>query len=201
MATHECRILATLLIKDDVEEERIKELMTPYLATQGTTYDAERERGHLEFDCGTLHLDMPVTGRGGYRNEPLEALAAGFSQAIDEPGWVEFLDLDAAGSEGAVTPYFIGATQSDKDRARINYGIEQMELWVKPVIGRKRFEVLSRLIHKAPELVDFLELVGRMTTNEEMGGDMSGDDACSTVSQIIETARGLFGIEVVEAEC
>lgn len=68
-------------------------------------------------------------------------------------------------------------------------------------IGRKRFEVLSRLIHKAPELVDFLELVGRMTTNEEMGGDMSGDDACSTVSQIIETARGLFGIEVVEAEC
>lgn len=201
MATHDCRILATLFIKDGVEEDRIKELVDPYLATQSTTYDAEREKGHLEFDCGTLHLDMPVTGRGGYRNEPLEALATGFSQVTDKPCWIEFLDLDAAGSEGAVTPYFIGATQADKVRARTGYGIEQMELWVKPTIGNKRFEVLSSLIHKAPELIEFLEMVGRMTTNEEMDGDMSGDDACSTVSQIIETVRGLIGMECVEEVC
>lgn len=32
-------------------------------------------------------------------------------------------------------------------------------------------------------------LLAGMTTNEEMGGDMSGDDAAATLSRMIELAR------------
>lgn len=52
-------------------------------------------------------------------------------------------------------------------------------------------EANAKVISTAPDLLDFAELVARMTTDEEMDGDMSGDDAVSTLSELIETARTL----------
>ena len=49
----------------------------------------------------------------------------------------------------------------------------------------------ARLIAAVPDLLDFAELVARMTTDQEMDGDMLGDDAVSTLSELIETARTL----------
>jgi len=48
------------------------------------------------------------------------------------------------------------------------------------------------LIAHAPDLLEFAELVARMTTDQEMDGDMSGDDAVSTLSELIETARAVI---------
>lgn len=47
----------------------------------------------------------------------------------------------------------------------------------------------ARLIAAAPDLFDFASLVSRMTTDSEMGGNMSGDDAAQALSELIETAR------------
>lgn len=47
----------------------------------------------------------------------------------------------------------------------------------------------ASLIAAAPDLFDFASLVSRMTTDSEMGGNMSGDDAAQALSELIETAR------------
>jgi hypothetical protein len=57
---------------------------------------------------------------------------------------------------------------------------------------RSSAEANARLIAHAPDLLDFADFVARMTTDSEMDGDMSGDDAVSTLSGIIETAREVF---------
>lgn len=49
----------------------------------------------------------------------------------------------------------------------------------------------AKLISTSPDLLDFAELVARMTTDQEMDGEMMGDDAVSTLSELIETARTL----------
>ena len=61
------------------------------------------------------------------------------------------------------------------------------------VLGEKNPELRANahLIAKAPKLFDFALLISKMTTDCEMGGDMSGDDATETLSCLIERARTL----------
>lgn len=40
--------------------------------------------------------------------------------------------------------------------------------------------------------IEFIKMVADLQTNDEMGGDMSGDDAVSELSGLIETARALL---------
>lgn len=54
-------------------------------------------------------------------------------------------------------------------------------------MGRK--VAAGRLINHAKANQDFVAQVARMTTDAEMDGDMSGDDAVTTLSGLIEHAR------------
>ena len=62
------------------------------------------------------------------------------------------------------------------------------------VLGEKNPELRAnaRLVAKAPELFDLALLLSRMTTDCEMDGDMSGDDAAETLSCLIEQARAIL---------
>ncbi len=60
-----------------------------------------------------------------------------------------------------------------------------------PSHGAEETRANAKLIAAAPDLSAFAELVARMTTDQEMDGGMSGDDAVSTLSELIETARTL----------
>lgn len=50
----------------------------------------------------------------------------------------------------------------------------------------------AQMIATAPELLDFIAMIARMTTDTQMDGDMSGDDAVSTLSELIEGARTII---------
>lgn len=49
----------------------------------------------------------------------------------------------------------------------------------------------ARLISITPDMAEYILLIARMKTNEEMDGDMSGDDAVDSLSLLIDEARSL----------
>ncbi len=65
---------------------------------------------------------------------------------------------------------------------------DQTEVWLRLPAGHK----FSCLMFRAEDaLRAFVEQVARMTTDQEAGGDMSGDDAASALSGLIEQARAM----------
>lgn len=81
------------------------------------------------------------------------------------------------------------SVEVDDGRTYITGGSSQLAIVLWPHCGTPQRN--AKLISTSPDLLAFAELIARMTTDEEMGGEMLGDDAVSTLSELIETARTL----------
>lgn len=97
-------------------------------------------------------------------------------------------------SEHTPGPWEIDYDNSDLSGGGQWYTVGPAEVWFPYNCSPQREEKAKAdavLIASAPDLLDFAELVARMTTDQEMDGEMLGDDAVSTLSELIETARTL----------
>lgn len=141
MSSHECCIVGQLDLQNGVTMDQVREAMDSFLESDGTEFDKQVEDGNIDVDCGLLLLHVEFKGYGGSGNNKANQLAESLGRICAGPGWFEVLDLETGDQESAVIPYFIG---NDMERriARVEYGIQQMEPWILPVIGKDKFQII-----------------------------------------------------------
>jgi len=180
MSSHDCRVTGFLPLKEGVTDCQIKAVLKEFLSEHGLSYAHEASAGNIEIDNRSLSLSLDIYGHGGYENESVDALADRLGRIVDEGGHFEFLDFDTGSTDEACTPYFVGTNEAAKQRAQLSYGIEQMEQWVRPIVGDDAFEVIKQL------------MIGR--TPRHIVELKDGEDAKLFMQELLESVETLTGI-------
>ena len=155
MSSHDCRVTGTLPLKEGVTDRQIKAVLKNFLAEHGLSQSHEAAEGNIEISSLSLSLSLDIYGCGGYDNDSVDALADRLGNIVDDGGYFEFLDFDTGSTDEACTPYFVGTNEAAKHRAQLNYGIEQMEQWVRPIVGDDAFDVIKQLVLcHTPQLIE-----------------------------------------------
>lgn len=152
MSSHDCRINATLSLRDDVTEDQVRAALAGFLEANDLDFDDEVKSDAITFDEseGSLLLSIDFSGYGGYQNEGCDALALGLAEIVGEPSYFEMLDEDTGDSDAACVPYFIGRDSVQKARSRVVYGLEQMEQWLSPVLDAEALAAAMNAVRSAP---------------------------------------------------
>lgn len=141
MSSRDCCIVGQLDLRNGTTMDQVREAMVSFLAGDDAEFDRQAEDGNIDVDCGVLLLHVDFKGYGGAGNDEANQLAESLGRICAGPGWFEVLDLDTVDQESAVTPYFIG-NDSERRIARVEYGLQQMERWVAPIIGREKVQMI-----------------------------------------------------------
>jgi hypothetical protein len=146
-------VTATISLKDGVTDDEVRKALEPFLDEHNLDFDEQVCVGNIEITDGKLCLHLDVFGDGGYADNNLDELAERLAAVVDGWGWFEFVDDDLSGdSDAARTPYFIGLDENAQETARLEYGIERMAEWVRPIIGDDAFEVVATQIVALPRV-------------------------------------------------
>ena len=157
MSSHDCRVTGTLPLKEGVTDRQIKAVLKTFLAEHELSQSHEAAEGNIVIDSHSLSLSLSldIYGRGGYDDESVDALADRLGSIVDDGGHFEFLDFDTGSTDEACTPYFVGTNEAAKQRAQLNYGIEQMEQWVRPIVGSGAFDAIKQFVLcQTPQIIE-----------------------------------------------
>ena len=145
MGSHDCRISGQLTLKEGIGAVEVKTAMTEFLTKVNRDFDESVAHENLTIEGSDLYLGLDIHSYGGSRNETVALLATALARIVDGGGSFELLDYDTGDRDAVCCPYFVG---NDKEReiARLQYGITQMEDWVRPIIGDQKFQVVLSAI-------------------------------------------------------
>ena len=146
MGSHDCRVSAAINLKAGVTEKDVKRVLEDYLKEKGRSYEALKQDGSIVIENGQLYLSIDVYGYGGYQDDGFDALVAGLCTIVEGRDYVEFHDFDTGDSEELCTPFFIGATEEDRELAKVDYGLMLMDEYVAPVVGKEAFESIANSV-------------------------------------------------------
>lgn len=141
MSSNDCVVSGSFTLKEGVTQKEVRVAMDSFLKAHDSDFNEQWNADAIDISDTDLSFSIDVQGRGGYRNEELEKLAENLADVVAGGAWLEFRDHDTTSEDEMCTPYFIG-TADEKVLGRVKYGIEQMEPWVRPVIGNEAFELL-----------------------------------------------------------
>jgi hypothetical protein len=143
---HDCYLKGILTLKSGVTEASLRETFSGFLKKIDSKFDEEVNKGNIEFDGGDmLYLSLEFYGRGGYRDEDLDALAERLGGIVAGPGYLEILDFDSGCADSVRTPLFVAPDKNGLRLARVRYGLDQMMDYVTPVIGEKAVTAIREL--------------------------------------------------------
>jgi hypothetical protein len=98
-------------------------------------------------DNGLLEISFSIWGTGhGLAPDGLDDVCTALDALVADGGYLEYVDEDASPSnEEACGIRFLGATPRDKILARVHYGLELTEPWLRSVIGADAMQQIERL--------------------------------------------------------
>ena len=152
--SHDCRIVGTIYVKEGTTEDQVRRALTSFLKEHGKSYKRQEDEDGISFEDGQLFLSLEFYGHGGYTNDSVDRLVKDLASIVDGHGYVEMFDDDTGDSEAFCRPYFIGANDFEKQMAQMEYGIEQMEGYIKPLVGAAQFDdIKGRIVEMVKQHV------------------------------------------------
>ncbi|WP_233874933.1 hypothetical protein [Paraburkholderia adhaesiva] len=137
MSSHQCCLRGSLNIKADATDSALANALAPFLEAWGLDFDKELISGAIEIldDRHQLNLSLEFEGRGGgYVNIEIEETVGRLGHLVEGHGYVEMIDYDTAATENMITPFFVGAELRERNRARIQYAIDQATPWLESAL-------------------------------------------------------------------
>lgn len=149
MSSHQCRVSGAISTRPDVTEEQVRAALQPFLDAHGLNYGEQEAKDNIEWDGSTLFLGIDFWGYGRY-SDPIYPLADSLASIVLNHDYVEVFDYDTGSEDDHCCPVFIGPDDAAKARARMLYGICELEAWVLPLIGADAFESVKNAILTLP---------------------------------------------------
>jgi hypothetical protein len=150
MSSHQCRISGAISMRPGVTEEQVHAALQPFLDAHGLDYGEQEAKDNIEWDGSTLFLGIDFWGHGRYSDDSIDPLADSLASIVLNHDYVEVFDYDTGSEDEHCCPVFIGADDAAKARARMLYGISELESWVQPLIGVEAFESVKSVLLALP---------------------------------------------------
>lgn len=150
MSSHDCRVEGCIDLKPGVNRAQVVAVLDAFLTYHDLNLMHLEKEGGVEHDESgdQLYLSIRVFGFGGHANEQADDLAKSLEAIAADDQYFEFIDDDTGEDDARCSPYFIG----DPRRAQLEYGIQAMGEWVKPVIGEAQYAELVGKMRALPLL-------------------------------------------------
>lgn len=146
---HDCRINGNIQLKDGVTRDQVKAALSGFLDHHQANFERREQKGEIYYEesNGSLYLDIGFSGYGGFHNEEAEDMAKDLGELSEDGEFFELIDDDTGNDDARCTPYFLAAPE----KGRLEYGIQAMSEWVRPLVGNERFKAIVNDIRKAAE--------------------------------------------------
>lgn len=149
MSSHDCRIEGNIQMKEGVTRAQVESALSVFLEEHQTNLTVLETNGGFDFreEGGDLYLSIGFFGVGGYHSDPVERLSKNLAEISEDGEFFEMFDDETGDEDARCTPYFLAAPE----KGQIEYGIQAMSDWIRPLIGDERFDAISNEIRKAGE--------------------------------------------------
>lgn len=138
MSFHQCCLRGSIQIKPGTTDDVIAAAFAPLLDANGLSFDAQLTSGAIELqerdDEQTLNVSIDFWGRGGYSSNEIDDTCKLLDRLVDGHGALEMVDYDTGDMDSMITPLFIGESLRERNRARIDYAIDQATQWLEPAL-------------------------------------------------------------------
>lgn len=146
MSSHDCMIRGSMSVVSGTDHVALQEVLRDFLVNVGWQFDELLSDGSIELHGETLSIDVKFDGYGGADNEEVMSLATALSAIAVGPSFLELVDFDTGDSDNHCCAYFVGRTDEELRRARVNYGFDQMTEWIEHMVSPERLIELKRLV-------------------------------------------------------
>ncbi len=134
MSSHCCNLVGAIKLKKGVTQKQLNKALKALLKEQ-----AIDELPTIAPGTQVVEVDLEYWGEGGYGDSFAEGVAEALSSFVDVGQWLVLIDTDSGDSSQVRVPYFLGDSVQQQ-AAQVLYGLECMEEWVTPVLGKKAIE-------------------------------------------------------------
>jgi hypothetical protein len=148
MSSHECHLQGTIHLRTGISHEQLEAALLPLLEREDTSLEDMIDDGDIEFaDPVTVNILYQFwCAGGGYRIDELEETIQNLGALVQEPCYLTLVDNDTGDHDSVVTPYFIGETLQDRNRAKLEYGMTEAMKWIEPALGKDAWKQIGAFI-------------------------------------------------------
>lgn len=145
MSSHDCTIFGSITLREDVTEAQILEAFKHLDGDLVSTIEKEQNAGGITIEDGevSFNVDLSISDNG-YRRDGINAFSEALNGLVEGHGHFEVIDLDTGDTEAMRVPYFVGATEDDMSKARVEYGLAEAADWLTPIIGKEAFAQIEK---------------------------------------------------------
>lgn len=156
----------------------------------------------VELNKGVLFLDFSIYGIGhGTWPEEAEEMVERLCALAGDGGALELFDTEVSptNEDESYSVRFVGATDLDRKKAQVRYGMSQAEIWLRSVIGPHAYAQVFNAAMNAVDASEFIEL--KVTMRSKMptfGTDVKEIRVWSgqSVKEVTEEMARSYGAEV-----
>lgn len=147
MSSHDCIIFGTLTLREGVTEEQVIDAFKHLDSDLRNEIEKEQNEGGITIEDGevSFNLDIRISG-GGYRQDSIESFSEIMNGLIEGYGYFMLFDLDSGNTDTMRVPYFVGASESDRKKAQVEYGLDEAHDWIAPIVGKEAMELIRKQI-------------------------------------------------------
>jgi hypothetical protein len=148
MSSHECYLQGTIHLRTGISQEQLEGALMPLLEREDTSLEDMIDGGEIEFaDAMTVNILYQFwCAGGGYRIDELDETIQNLGALVSVPSYLTLVDNDTGDHDSVVTPYFIGETLQDQNRARLEYGLTEAMQWIEPALGKEAWKKIGAYI-------------------------------------------------------
>lgn len=130
MPLRHCHLVANLHLRPDLDDDKKTAVSTALSLCPAGLASA---RGDVLWGRdGYLHIHLSFEGEGGPDNAAVQELAEALSPFVSLPGYLEIIDFDSPHRDRVRFPYFVGADEAAREKARS----EHSEAWKSELVGK-----------------------------------------------------------------
>lgn len=172
MASHNLSLRGRIVINDGVTLEQVWDALCDCAAAHDIELGVlpDSTTGCIEFvnddnvvqlfDDHSLFVNLWLHGTGqGCWPEASEDMLRRLDSLCDKGGALELFDTEVSSmnDDASKSVRFVGSTEGAKRAARVRYGLEQAEDWLKPVLGLAGFDCVKKAALEELELANSRE--------------------------------------------
>ncbi|WP_233874285.1 hypothetical protein [Paraburkholderia adhaesiva] len=156
MSAHRCCLRGNLLLKEHITHEAIAHAVAPLLEANGFEFTRELAHSAIEIqeDPPRLNLSIEFWGKAWYVDTELVHTAERLNQLVADHGCLELVDHDTADTESMIVPRFLGTTLLARNRARVQYAIDQASPWLEGALDAKALHSIRDYIASLEPLAE-----------------------------------------------
>ncbi|MBG6083061.1 hypothetical protein [Rubrivivax gelatinosus] len=103
----------------------------------------------LRSEDGLMHMYLTCCASCGTDPDELPSLCEALEALVRGGGAIEIVDLEASPSnDDAISVRFVGADETQRAKARVDYGLGLAEEWLVGVIGPTDYQAVSARVHE-----------------------------------------------------